>query len=64
MIGPADPLGWAKKPRSREAIANVHELSSKDRRFRKIWQDLVEARVVTPEGKPLALWDGMKWVTV
>ncbi len=34
MIGPADPLGWAKKPRSRDAIANVHELSSKDRRFR------------------------------
>lgn len=63
MIGPADPLGWAKKPRSREAIANVHELSSKDRRFRKIWQDLVEARVATPEGKPLALWDGLKWVT-
>lgn len=64
MIGPADVLGWAKKPRSREAIANVRELSSKDRRFRKIWQDLIEARVVTAEGQPLALWDGTKWVTI
>jgi hypothetical protein len=64
MMGPADALGWAKKPRSREAIANVRELSSKDRRFHKIWQDLVEARVVTPEGKPLVLWDGLKWVAI
>jgi hypothetical protein len=64
MIGPADVLRWAKKPRSREAIANVRELSSKDRRFRKIWQDIIEARVVTPEGQPLALWDGTKWVTI
>lgn len=64
MIGPSDVLGWAKKPRSRDAIANVKELSGKDRRFRKIWQDLVEARVVTPDGQPLALWDGFKWVTL
>ncbi len=64
MIGPADPIGWAKQPRSPAAIAAVKDLAGKDRRFRMIWAALVEAGVATPEGKPLETWDGKQWIKV
>jgi hypothetical protein len=64
MIGPSDPLGWAKQPRSPEAIAAVKELAGKDRRFRAIWAALVEAGVATAAGKPLEVWNGRQWIKV
>lgn len=64
MMGPSDALGWAKQPRSREAIAAVKELAGKDRRFRAIWEALVKAGVATPDGKPLEIWDGQQWIKV
>ncbi|WP_300335643.1 hypothetical protein [Accumulibacter sp.] len=64
MIGPSDPLGWARQPRSTAAIRAVFELSTKDRSLRAIWAALVAAGVATADGKPLAIWDGGQWVTV
>jgi hypothetical protein len=61
MMGPADALAWAKRPQSREAIANIRELSRKDKRFMAIWEQLVADKIVTADGKPLALWDGKQW---
>ncbi len=62
MMGPSDPLGWAKLPKSREAITAVHELAVKDRRFRAIWTQLVKEGVATSGGQPLQVWDGTQWV--
>jgi hypothetical protein len=64
MIGPSDPLGWAKQPRSPEAIAAVKELATKDRRFRAIWAVLVEDGVATAAGKALQTWNGRQWIRV
>lgn len=64
MMAPADPLEWAKHPRSREAIAAVQNLAGRDRRFRTIWDKLVRDGVVSDSGTPLAVWDGGRWRTL
>lgn len=61
MIGPSDPLGWAKNPKSREAIAAIHDLSRRDRRFTAIWEQLVQEEVATAAGRALKVWDGQRW---
>lgn len=64
MIGPADMLGWAKKPRSREAMAQVQELAGRDRRFVAIWERLLRIGAVSAEGAVRLLWNGTQWVKV
>lgn len=61
MMGPADPLEWARHPRSREAIAAVQNLAGRDRRFREIWDKHVRDGVVTDRGTPRVVWDGAQW---
>jgi len=39
----------------------VQELSKRDRRFRLIWQTLVEEGVTTEGGKMLQRWTGTGW---
>ncbi len=62
MMGPSDPLGWAKNPRSREAIAAIRELARKDPRLRAIWHVLVEEGVATDAGTPLKVWHNENWI--
>lgn len=62
VIGPSDHLGWAKKPKSREAIERIKDLSTRDRRFISIWRKLVDEGIATETGRPIVLWDGTQWV--
>ncbi len=64
MRGPADPLGWAKRPRSRMAIAWVRDLSKKDKRFRAIWKILVDTGIAMADGTPQQCWTGVQWEAV
>lgn len=64
MNGPADPIGWAKHPRSREAIAVVKELATRDRRFAAIWAVYLTDGIVSEAGNPLQIWNGQRWADV
>lgn len=57
-----DPIGWAKKPRSKLAFASVVDLANKgDERFRMILAQLTSAGVT--DGQSLIkAWDGQDWV--
>ncbi len=62
--GPSDHLGWAKRPRSRMAIAWVRDLAKKDRRFRAIWKGLIEGGVAHANGRARQIWTGFQWEVV
>ncbi len=62
MHGPKDPLGWAKLPRSAVAIKAIFEIARRDRRFQAIRDEHIANGVASKTGRPLQVWDGLKWV--
>lgn len=62
MMEPSDPLGWAKLPKSQQAIEAIFELARRDRRFRVIRDEHVANGVASKTGRPLQVWDGARWV--
>lgn len=61
MKGPADELGWAKKPRSQEALDAVFTIAGRDKRFASIRDKLIKNEIATAEGKLLYRFDGHDW---
>lgn len=61
MLGPSDPLAWAKYPRSFEAMQAVREGAKKSRRLRAIYEEHVASGVCDKDGKLLLIWDGAIW---
>jgi hypothetical protein len=62
MMGPSDPLGWAKLPKSSQAIEAIFELARRDKRFRVIRDEHIANGVASKTGRPLQVWDGRQWV--
>lgn len=62
MMGPSDPLGWAKLPKSQQAIEAIFDLARRDRRFRAIRDEHIANGVASKTGRPLQVWDGRQWV--
>jgi hypothetical protein len=61
MQGPADPLEWAKHPRSPMAMERVVEGAKSNRHLREIFAAHVAAGVCDAEGRLLLRWDGLQW---
>lgn len=64
MQGPADPLGWASKPRSPFAMAAIVRKAETDRQFRAILDRLVKEGICTATGQLLFRWTGLAWEPV
>lgn len=64
MNGPADPLGWAKQPRSPQALAAVVRLAQSDPRFRAVLAGLVRQGVASEDQRLLRRWCGTEWQAV
>jgi len=64
MQGPADPLDWAKRPRSATALQAIRDGARRDRRLRALYQEHVASGVCDDRGNPLQLWDGHTWQTL
>jgi hypothetical protein len=61
MKGPADPLGWAAKPRSQFALNAVVKKADSDRQFRAILDRLIKEGICTAAGILLFRWTGLSW---
>lgn len=61
MQGPADPLEWAKHPRSPLALKYVQEGGLENRHLRAIFAAHVAAGVADATGRLLKRWDGAQW---
>lgn len=59
--GPADALGWAKKPRSQFALDEVFKIAARDKRFAMIRDKLVERGIAGDDGKLRHHFDGTQW---
>jgi len=61
MQGPADPLEWARHPRSQTAMKLVQEGAQTHRPLRAIFLAHVASGVADANGKLLLRWDGAQW---
>lgn len=59
---PADPLEWARHPKTQPALDHLRRNMRSDRRLMAIYAELVEIKACTPSGKLLCRWDGHKWI--
>lgn len=62
MKGPADPLGWARRPASQVALKSVFDTASQDRRFAAIKEKLIDDGVASASGRLLLRWQNNGWV--
>jgi hypothetical protein len=61
MIGPADPLEWAKHPRSQAAMEVIARGAKENRQLRRLLEAHIQSGVCNEAGKLLSRWDGQKW---
>jgi hypothetical protein len=61
VTGPADPLGWATKPRSPISLAVIMKKADSDRQFRAIRDRLIKDGICTESGRLLFRWTGIAW---
>lgn len=61
MLGPADPLEWAKHPRSQAAMKLVQEGAETHRHLRAIFSAHLASGVADARGNLRMRWDGTQW---
>lgn len=61
MIGPSDPLAWAKYPRNQVAMNFLREGAKTDRRLKSLYRAHIAGRVCDDRGNLLKYWDGADW---
>ena len=61
MKGPADPLEWAKRPRSHTAMQAIRNGARRDRKLRAIYQEHIASGVCDDRGNLRQVWDGRCW---
>ncbi|MER2545902.1 MAG: hypothetical protein ABTS16_21115 [Candidatus Accumulibacter phosphatis] len=64
MIGPSDPMAWAKFPRNQVTMGMIREGAKKDRRIGAIYREHIAGRVCDDRGNLLKFWDGATWQPV
>lgn len=60
MQGPADPLEWAKNPRSQTAMALIKDGARQNLKLRAIFQAHIEAGICRADGVLLVAPDGSR----